>query len=56
MPTRKRVQNRKDMGADTLIKELEITEDIATEAAKMSKGMGVLKGSFTRGAGNIYGA
>lgn len=56
MPTRKRVQNRKDMGADTLIKELEITEDIATEAAKMSKGMGVLKGSFTKGAGNIYGA
>jgi|TARA_R110000737_G_scaffold23364_5_gene42011 hypothetical protein len=38
------------------IKEIPITKDMIEWATRMSDNMGVLKGSFTKGKGNLYGA
>jgi|TARA_B110000285_G_scaffold178934_1_gene201385 hypothetical protein len=39
-----------------LIKKVPIDKDMIEWATRMSSAMGVLKGSFTKGSGNLYGA
>ena len=55
MSAEQRVQDRKNMERDTLIKEVSIPIEMIDIARKKADEMGTLRNSITKGDGNIFG-